>query len=231
MAVMASTDSVTRVTAIVALGLSAASIAWQLATFFLSGPRVRVRLWEGFRNPATGGVMLGALSNYSDGGKAIRAMGFTDHVVGAMARNSSRLPTTVTGWSIRFAGGVGVYMRPGDMLNPKLPYRLEAKESQGWFADVSDIGPWMVKLAAVGKREGSRGVIDLGPGKSIQSRDAVHVVNGAVVIRRPLLLRTLFGIRRFARRARERTRAGISGFSALIRGRRERLLALVRGRR
>lgn len=88
--------SVTLVVAIVGLTLSAVSLVWQWATFFLAGPRVRVRLHEGLAHPGGAGVVLAPHEAYTEEGLAsLAAQGFTEPVFGIEVINLGRLATTV----------------------------------------------------------------------------------------------------------------------------------------
>jgi hypothetical protein len=107
------------VIAVVAVALSALSLGWQAATFFLSGPRVR--------------------SVYTaDGLAALERMGYTQHVLVIEAVNVGRLPASVNNWSLRFGNGV-IYQNPRDPHNYPLPYRLESHTSAAWTAPVEDL--------------------------------------------------------------------------------------------
>src|SRR5437868_9696517 len=70
----------TLVIAVVGLVLGAISLAWQAAIFVLTGPRVKVRLQEGFRGPL--GVMFGPASMCTETGRQTLANeGYTEHVL------------------------------------------------------------------------------------------------------------------------------------------------------
>jgi hypothetical protein len=179
-------STVTLITAIVALGLSACSLTWQAATFVLSGPRIRVRLAEGLRNP-TGGVMVAPKSVYSDGGRKVRAMGYTQHVLLVQAENSGRLPATVSGWKLQLARGHAIFINPEDPLNPPLPHRLESHSSQSWAADAATILATEAATAVHLRGGLIYAALDLGS-RTVQSRNAFVVHEGQLVPARFLML-------------------------------------------
>lgn len=195
-------DSVTRVTSIVALGLAVASLVWQAATFLLSGARVRARIVEGLRNPATGGVMVATLSTYSDGGAAVRASGFHEHVVGIEARNAGRMSTTITGWSISFGGGVAVYTNATDPRNMALPYRLEPESPMMWWAEADHIIQWAEAVWKGGHTGRVVGRIEAGGRRTVRTSNSLRVVRGRIVVRERLVPRFRYAVvprRRLAR--------------------------------
>ena len=190
----------TLVIAVVGLGLAALSLGWQLATFFLTGPRVKVDLHEGFKS-ASGELMTGAASIYTNEGRAaLERLGYTEHVLAIEAINTGRLAATVNGWSIEFGNGA-LYENPSDMLNPKLPYRLEPHTSQLWCAPVENLRAveWKDPNATT-----VRGVVRLAGRRRVRSRNALIVEEEEIRIApEPGRIRRLASaVANFARRRR-----------------------------
>lgn len=180
-------NTATLVIAVVGLGLSVLSLGWQAASFFLSGPRVRVHLQEGFRG--MGGAVLAPPSVYTDQGReALERQGFTEHILAVIVVNRGRLPATVGNWSIRFGNGAA-YQNPGDPRNPALPYRLEPFTSESWYAPVDHLQ----KLQEVFTDQSEtaahvRGVIDLGSRETLASQDALILGPDGVRMPTPRLI-------------------------------------------
>jgi hypothetical protein len=127
------------VIAVIGLALAALSLGWQLASFLLTGPRVKVRLREGVRSPLTGAAMIGPLSMYTERGReALEARGQTQHVLIVTVTNTGRVPTTVDGWSVSFGNRVEYSGPPGDPAAPPLPCRLEPHAGEHWCAPIDD---------------------------------------------------------------------------------------------
>jgi len=189
-------NTVTLVIAITGLGLSALSIGWQAASFFLSGPRVRVHLQEGLRG--LGGVVLASPSVYTEeGGAALERLGFGEPILAVIVVNRGRLPATVGNWSIRFGNGAA-YQNPGDPRNPALPYRLEPFTSDSWYAPLDHLQ----QLQAVFTDQSDaaavvHGEVDLGSRETVASKDSLIVrVEGVRMPKPQLSTRVLRGLRR-----------------------------------
>ncbi len=165
----------TLVIAVVGVTLAALSLGWQAATFFLTGPRVKVYLREGFRGPR--GVMIAPPSIYTEGGlEALGRMGYVDHVLAVEAVNRGRLPATVHNWAIRFGNNV-VYTNPADPQNPQLPYRLESHTSASWYAPLDDLQSLQPDFHDQSVRAATaRGEVDLqSRRRAVTSRDALVI--------------------------------------------------------
>lgn len=123
------------------LALAALSLGWQAATFLMSGPRMKVRLSEGFRGLP--GVMIGPPGVYTDEGLAsLQHQGYTEHVLAVTATNKGRLSATVREWSLHF-GNRAKFANQHDPRNPPLPHRLEPHTAQTWYAPVEDVAPFV----------------------------------------------------------------------------------------
>jgi hypothetical protein len=167
------------VVGIIALALSLASLIWQAATYFLTGPRVRVRLHEGYGGP--GGLMLGPTSMYTkDGLDALGRMGYSEHILAVEAINLGRLPATVNHWSIKFGNGV-IYQNPNDELNPKLPYRLEPHSSATWQAPAEHFQSVQEDFTDQGEAAATvQGEIKLQGGRTVSSRNRLVVKSSGI---------------------------------------------------
>lgn len=188
-------ETATLVIAVIGLALATASLAWQAATFFLTGPRVKVYLREGFRGP--GGVMIAPPSVYTDSGRVtLEQQGYTEHVVAIEAINRGRLPTTVRNWALRF-GNRASYTNPTDPRNPTLPYRLEPFTSVTWYAPVEHLQMLQQAFADQSDNVATvRGEVDLASRKTLTSRDGVVVAFDRTRLVTPLLARVVSRLRR-----------------------------------
>jgi hypothetical protein len=172
----------TLVIAVVGLALAMLSLGWQAATFFLSGPRVKVYLREGLRGPV--GVMLAPASIYTGEGRdALTRMGYTEHVLGVEAVNRGRLPATIGHWSLKFKNDVA-YQNPTDPTNPSLPFRLEPETSATWYAPAEDLQEVQDAFTDQSERQATlHAEITLASGRTIRSKNALVI--GATGTRTP----------------------------------------------
>lgn len=172
------------VIAVVGLALAALSLGWQAATFFLSGPRVKVDLQEGFLGPM--GLMTASASVYTaEGREALDRLGYTEHVLAVEAVNSGRLAVTVNNWSINFGNGAS-YGNPSDMRNPKLPHRLEPHTTALWCAPVEHLQLLQAEFTDQGARAATaRGAITLPGRRAVLSKRALLIGPDEIQVVRP----------------------------------------------
>jgi hypothetical protein len=165
----------TLVIAVIGLVLATLSLIWQASTFFLTGPRVKVRLSEGLRSPQ-GGVVIAPPSIYTEAGRAaLDADGYTEHVLAVTARNAGRAPVSLTRWSLRFGNEV-VVVYPGGGGNVPLPHRLEPAADITWYAPVPDVVPYVADFVDQSERARTlRGEVDTALGTTVASRQRITV--------------------------------------------------------
>lgn len=168
-------DALTLVIAIVGLVLAAASLAWQAATFLMTGARVKVKLQRGALGP--GGCVLGPVS----GGmppEELAQQGYVDPVLAVEVTNVGRLPTTITGWHAVLENGI-LFSNPLDPTNPELPYRLEAQSRAIWYADLRAIQAAVTASYSSGvTKQAHQKVgmsVDLASGKTIETKETLDV--------------------------------------------------------
>lgn len=155
--------------------LATLSLVWQALTFFLTGPRVKVRLAEGLRAPH-GGVLIAPPSIYTESGRAaLEADGYTEHVLAVSARNAGREPISLSRWSLRF-GNSAVFTYPGGVGNPPLPHRLQPAADVMWLASLEDVVPYVANFVDQGQHARTvRGEVDDALGKTTVSRQRIIV--------------------------------------------------------
>jgi hypothetical protein len=139
--------------AIVSLLVAALSLGWQVASWALSGRRVKVRLLHGVEG--RGGFATGLVKR--DGSPrrldSLRAQGWNGREVLAIeVINVGRSPVTVTSYSVLAVGTGAAYKPVGDAIGPILPYRLEPGESETWYSDMNDARALIHALASINKR-------------------------------------------------------------------------------
>jgi len=91
-------DIVTLIVAIVGVVFACASLAWQAASFVLSGSRVRVKLRRGALKRDSSGRLIrvqGQLSPKQSDLEVLRQQGFTDDVLIIEVRNVGRMAVSV----------------------------------------------------------------------------------------------------------------------------------------
>lgn len=166
-------DIVTLVVAIVGVVLAASALAWQAATFVLSGSRVRVTLRRGAIRR-----QLGELARLSypmnptpNDVKIAHDQGFTDEVAIAQVRNRGRLGISVEKVSIETDDEWGFAMLL-DPENPKLPHRLELGAMETWHVELR---PVQTLVNDTGKPRRVGMVVEFGTGKVIRTRKGILV--------------------------------------------------------
>jgi hypothetical protein len=166
-------DIVTLVTAIIAVALAAASLAWQAATFVLSGSRVRVTLRRGAirRQPGEVSRVSFPVNPTASAIQTAVAQGFTQEVAVAEVRNRGRLAVSVEKASLESEDGWG-YALLQDPENPPLPHRLEPGALQTWHVELK---PLRMVVDGDGKARRVGMVIELGTGKVIRTKKAIVV--------------------------------------------------------
>src|SRR3954451_16923534 len=121
------------IVAIVGVTLASASLAWQAASFALSGHRVRVELRRGGIRRGPGGTarLAGPLSPSASQVQMMREQGFNDDLVIVEVRNVGRMAVSIESVSINADDDWG-FSYLSDPENPSLPHRLEAGSKESW---------------------------------------------------------------------------------------------------
>ena len=161
--------------AIVALSISIASVVWQMATFALTGPRVKVELLVGAFDGST--AVHQVAGRFLDWDRWA-SQGYTTPIVGVTVRNRGRMPVSVTGWSFSLESGPTVAPIGLGPLNPgkTLPHRLEGGSSETWLLSADEIGSAARAWRGIGKDCGSLyAKVDLGTGRTIRSKNTTGV--------------------------------------------------------
>jgi hypothetical protein len=124
------------IVAVIAVCLSVFSLSWQLVSFVLSGPRIRVQLDQAFRDPVQGAMLVTTPEAIVGGLGKLRELGYLEHVVLVRVANTGRTAATVERWNIRFGNGA-LYLHPAsDPVNLRVPARLEPHSSVTWHTPV-----------------------------------------------------------------------------------------------
>jgi hypothetical protein len=168
-------NTVALVFAVVGVVLALVSLGWQAATFFLSGPRVKVSFAEGLRG-AHDGVMIGPPSIYTEAGReALEADGYTERVVAVTARNVGRMATTASMWAIRFGNGT-LYTLAAHPRNRPVPFRLDAFEEVTWYAPLNDLTALQAQFVDQGDDAAlASAVVDLASGAKVEGRTRLRI--------------------------------------------------------
>jgi hypothetical protein len=128
---------VSLVVGICGLVLATLSLAWQAASYVLTGGRVKVRLRVGgFGN----GGMITAPPNRltANWWESLASEGFERPIVAVTVANVGRQPVTVARWGL--TSGLGMSLYPAaDSIGPSLHHRLEVGESATWAVDLASV--------------------------------------------------------------------------------------------
>lgn len=158
--------------------IAALSFGWQIATWALEGRRVRLVLKHGARGHR--GAALGSVKRSGSpvNLQAVRAEGFTDmEVLGVTVTNVGRVPVTVSKYSVAVVGSGLSYTPLGSQIGPELPLRIEAGESETWYADMQDVRALVESAASINKagRRRVRMTVELGTGDVKRTRRRLFV--------------------------------------------------------
>jgi hypothetical protein len=163
--------------AVVGLVLAALSLGWQLASFFLAGPRVRVHIREGFRGADS--VLVGPPSTYTEKGlRDFEARGY-EAVLGIEATNLGRLPASVVSVRFEIGNDQAAYIpAPGEPMNPQLPHRLDSHSVAAWWAPREEVENIVRNLVKQSSQTGHvRAHVHLA-NKEVASRNTLDVRDG-----------------------------------------------------
>jgi hypothetical protein len=152
---------------VLALGVALGTLAWSVASFWLSGARFRVDIRYGFRGA---GAVVSKPEYDPSVDSLMVSQGFTEEVFGVQVRNVGRAAGTVTGWTIRVAG-FG-YSNPRDPLNPSLPRKIDSGETESWWGEARAIYATISAARAIGPVPSPVRVhaeVDLGTGKTLRT--------------------------------------------------------------
>jgi hypothetical protein len=168
-----SLEILTLVVAIVGVSLALASLAWQAATFVLSGSRVRLTLRRGALRRTVGGVarMSGLQLSASDYA-VMHKQGFTEEILLVEVRNRGRMAVSVEDVSATTEDGWG-FQRAADPENPSLPHRLEPGAKETWHIELS-VFQHLVNTDGKQRKVWMR--VELGTGKVLRTKQATLVV-------------------------------------------------------
>lgn len=170
--------------AIVAVVLSALSFAlaclalgWQVASWLLSGGRVKATLKHGVLGPGSAVTRPVGRSGGLMSLATLHAQGFIGtEVLAVDVANVGRAPVTVARYSGRLLGAGVSFVPVADAMGPALPCRIDPGESQTWYADMAAVRA----LVATGQelQAGARQVrmaVELGTGKTVETRTAARI--------------------------------------------------------
>jgi hypothetical protein len=165
-------DIVTLVVAITGVALALGSLAWQAATFILSGSRARVKLRRGaIQRDALGRIVrvAGPLQPSARDLALMRSQGFTRDLLIVEVRNVGRLAVSVESATAEAEGGWGFAVLQ-DPENTALPFRLEPGAKESWHVDLA---PLQMVADSEGKPKRAWMSVELGTGKVLRTKQTV----------------------------------------------------------
>jgi hypothetical protein len=118
--------------AIVGTVTGGGSLAWNVWSFYLSGPRVTVELEAGRMGPA--GVLT---YPFKANLVRFRSDEYPVALLVVTASNSGRLPIAVTKWAIHL--GEATFFLPDPPNSPALPHVLGVGETASWYMPVHEV--------------------------------------------------------------------------------------------
>ena len=148
----------------------AASLGWGVASYILSGGRVKIELLGGWVGAA--GLVTAPLTG------PLRQPDAPVHepVLAVRARNLGRLPVVVEGWYVKVGQiSLGHVQHPA---NPAVPSTIAPGESETWVAPLAEVVAAAEAASHAGLRfDELRATVSLGTGKSRSSRRTVTRVS------------------------------------------------------
>lgn len=147
-------DITTLVIALIGLVAALVSLGWQVASWLLSGPRVRAGISHGVMTMSDGSI--------------------GPPCIAVEARNVGRAEASLVSWGLRLPDG-GTFvppMSPGTWWGPSLPHPLAGGHSVTWLVDIGSI---VEARAQAGFDEVDvRSVVTLGSGKKVESASTIR---------------------------------------------------------
>lgn len=140
------------VVAIVGLLVAALSLGWQVASWALSGRRVKVVLLHGVQG--RGGFATGPVGRNSAPRRidSMRSQGWDGpEVLAIEVINVGRVTVTIRSYSVIAIGSGMSYTPIGNAIGKALPFRLEPGESETWYSDVQDAHALVRSVREIGK--------------------------------------------------------------------------------
>ncbi|RKS10033.1 hypothetical protein DFP74_5779 [Nocardiopsis sp. Huas11] len=160
---------------VAALGgfLGAASFAWQVLHYVLTGGRIRVRLRLGFMGADESTLVTQDPKAFTEAQvQRLADQGFVHRLAVVEVVNKGRMPVTVQRWGVRASPGASIHPI-GDSIGPQLPHRLDVGESATWA--VAWNSAFALREASKALSDGRpvrlRGVAELADGRPKKSRE------------------------------------------------------------
>lgn len=158
------------------LVIAVVSITWQVATFMLSGSRVKVELKTAAIGSA--GVVTGPVGNDWEGiFPLLAAQGYETPCLAIEARNVGRLGVDVVRCQVNFENGAK-YEHPGHPSNPAPNFRLDHGVCKTWIVELWPLRNIVDATARMGEFRPNQSVtmsIELGTGKILTSKKSVRI--------------------------------------------------------
>jgi hypothetical protein len=163
------------VVSFIAVTISAVTLLWSAASFYLSGVVVKVYVHVGVRSP---GQILQIPYDDDCWQKLTNLMKMHpgEPVLIVTAANSGRQRTSVNSAKLVWRGG-GAFQMAGEPSSPPAGAWLEAMHSLDWYIPLSGIGVADEAFASISSDKAPAraltAVVELGTGKSVKSRTTI----------------------------------------------------------
>jgi hypothetical protein len=145
--------------------VAALALGWQVATWFMDGRRVTLRLLHG--RQGHGGFVVGPIGK--DGAprdieQLAREGAQGPEVVGVEVTNVGRLKVKVTGYGAEAAGTGWSFNPIGDAIGQSLPHWLEPGDAETWYV-IGDDARRILEAPSKRRPRGVRMFANLGTGE------------------------------------------------------------------
>jgi hypothetical protein len=158
--------------------LATASLTWQVATFRLSGSRVKAMLKVGGLGPG-GALTAPATADWSRMLQQFAGQGYGTPCLAAEVSNVGRLGVDIVRCTAVFSNGM-LFDPVSHPANPPRDTRLDHGQTKTWFVELAPIRAAVEAAAATGLRKSTgpqeiRMRIELGSGKSVTAKGCVVI--------------------------------------------------------
>lgn len=158
--------------------VATASLTWQVATFRLSGSRVKATLKVG--SVGGGGALTAPIGK--DWERSLRQFGqqgFTTPCLAAEVSNVGRLGVDVVRCTAVFSNGM-VFDPVSYPVNPPRDTRLDHGQTKTWFVELATLQAAVDAAAATGLAKSAgpqeiRMTVELGTGRTVTTRECLSV--------------------------------------------------------
>jgi hypothetical protein len=141
------TGVLTLAVAIIGLVLAIVSLLWQLFSFRLQGPRLRITLKKGYFG--VGNLVSSPIGVDAD--VQMAAQGLTEKLIGVEVQNVGRMPISIDGATAKLENGM-MFTETNLSLNPAIGTRIEPHSTETWWVRWDNVIRMATASAAINSK-------------------------------------------------------------------------------